>query len=169
MTVLERKTHHPYTKTRAQSVVGPAGVVTLAWNFDPRLAADKRFSHDLFVWDGDYYAADLGFHGKVKPEEDWYSVNAECAYTDGPCWYDGTSLGAERVARLYLALGEDALFAELEAIYHERFEDSTPRCDICGRAEGDSPNILPKMRPFEADWNGETGNHASCEVSHVPD
>ena len=38
-----------------------------------------------------------------------------------------------------------------------------PTCDICGRAQDDSPNILPKMREFEADWNGETGNHALCE------
>jgi len=40
---------------------------------------------------------------------------------------------------------------------------SEPTCGICGRGEDDSPNILPKMRPFEADWNGDTGNHRLCE------
>jgi hypothetical protein len=44
-------------------------------------------------------------------------------------------------------------------------EDVTPRCDICNRAEDDSPNVLPKMREFDADWNGETGNHVSCEAT----
>jgi len=39
-----------------------------------------------------------------------------------------------------------------------------PTCDICGRAMDDSPNIMPKMREFEADWNGETGNHLLCEA-----
>ncbi len=28
-----------------------------------------------------------------------------------------------------------------------------PRCDLCGRSDGPGP----------ADWNGETGNHRSCE------
>lgn len=40
-----------------------------------------------------------------------------------------------------------------------------PTCDVCGRGEQDSPNILPKMRPVEADWNGETGNHRLCEMT----
>ena len=38
-----------------------------------------------------------------------------------------------------------------------------PQCDICGRAQDDSPYIMPKMRAFEADWNPETGNHLTCE------
>lgn len=29
-----------------------------------------------------------------------------------------------------------------------------PRCDICGEPDGEG----------EADWNGETGNHATCEA-----
>lgn len=34
-----------------------------------------------------------------------------------------------------------------------------PTCDICGRGEHDSPNVMP----YEGDWNGETGNHRYCE------
>jgi len=33
--------------------------------------------------------------------------------------------------------------------------------DACGRAQGDSPNVLRDDQP--ADWNGETGNHLTCE------
>lgn len=31
-------------------------------------------------------------------------------------------------------------------------------CDICGRRQDDSP------ASYENDWNGETGNHLSCET-----
>ena len=41
------------------------------------------------------------------------------------------------------------------------YETGTPCCDICGRAEGDSPNVLRDDQP--ADWNPETGNHLTCE------
>jgi hypothetical protein len=36
-----------------------------------------------------------------------------------------------------------------------------PTCDYCGRAQGDSPNVLRDDQP--ADWNPETGNHRTCE------
>lgn len=40
-------------------------------------------------------------------------------------------------------------------------DEEEPRCDICGRPQNDSPNTLS----YEADWNGETGNHTSCEIN----
>ena len=45
------------------------------------------------------------------------------------------------------------------------YDPETPCCDLCGRAQGDSPWSLPLDQP--ADWNGETGNHAACE-EYVP-
>ena len=33
-------------------------------------------------------------------------------------------------------------------------EEVTPRCDICN---------WPENHEGESDWNGETGNHVSCE------
>lgn len=41
--------------------------------------------------------------------------------------------------------------------------DADPICDICNRSRSNSPNILPKMREFEADWDGYTGNHKTCQ------
>lgn len=36
-----------------------------------------------------------------------------------------------------------------------------PKCDICGRKQGDSPWSSAADQP--GDWNGETGNHRTCE------
>lgn len=40
--------------------------------------------------------------------------------------------------------------------------ESAPTCDICDRAQGDSPNATPADQP--SDWNGDTGNHLTCEA-----
>lgn len=37
--------------------------------------------------------------------------------------------------------------------------EDDPRCDICGRRMEDSPAGFA-----DADWNGETGNHETCEL-----
>ena len=36
-------------------------------------------------------------------------------------------------------------------------EDIEPTCDLCGEPEDHEPGMI------EYDWNGETGNHQSCE------
>jgi hypothetical protein len=41
---------------------------------------------------------------------------------------------------------------------NEPGEVNEPKCDICGRAADDSPAGFA-----DADWNGETGNHETCE------
>jgi hypothetical protein len=35
--------------------------------------------------------------------------------------------------------------------------DVEPACDLCGKPEDHRPGW------YEYDWNGETGNHLSCE------
>lgn len=62
-----------------------------------------------------------------------------------------------RIATLYRGHNlSDADEAALEAARQD--EDYVPRCDYCGRRFDDSPS------PFaDADWNGETGNHETCE------
>jgi hypothetical protein len=39
--------------------------------------------------------------------------------------------------------------------------EPVPTCDVCGRRQGDSPWSTDADQP--ADWNGETGNHRTCE------
>lgn len=120
-TAYERKVIHPYTKTRAHVIDGPEGVIALVWRFEPKL---KRtvLRGDFFVFDGDYWAEDLGIHKRTDPGEDSYmSSNDQCAYTGGPCWYDGTALGAASVARFFVTAGEDAMWAELAEWYKAHF------------------------------------------------
>ena len=122
MSALVRKAHNPYSRTRAFSVIGDEGVVTLAWLFDPK-GKVRGITGDTFTWDGDYFASDLGLHHKHKPDGDWYTRNSACEYTGGECWYDGSSLWAIDLGRIYVTKGEDALFDELEAIYASRFTE----------------------------------------------
>lgn len=48
--------------------------------------------------------------------------------------------------------------------YNKDYPDGEePTCDICGRAQDDSPNVFNYGAMSELDWNGETGNHKYCE------
>lgn len=38
-------------------------------------------------------------------------------------------------------------------------DEAYPRCEVCGRVMDDSPAGFT-----DADWNGETGNHETCEA-----
>lgn len=40
-------------------------------------------------------------------------------------------------------------------------EEVEPRCDLCGEPEDHEIGF------FGYDWNGETGNHLSCEQKEV--
>jgi hypothetical protein len=44
-----------------------------------------------------------------------------------------------------------------DALSTEPGGPNEPRCDICGEPEDHEPGMI------EYDWNGETGNHQSCE------
>lgn len=47
---------------------------------------------------------------------------------------------------------------EYEAIRLAMGDEPEPTCDICGEPEDH------EVGWFEYDWNGETGNHLSCEA-----
>jgi hypothetical protein len=102
---------------RAHSIVGPDGVVTLAWFHEPQ--ANDALRGGVMPFDGDYMVADYGIHSR-EPRE--YALhNDVCPYTEGPCWYDGSGIRAVSLAELYLQAGEDALYDELEASYRAIF------------------------------------------------
>jgi hypothetical protein len=44
----------------------------------------------------------------------------------------------------------------LPPLYAAGYEEIEPICDHCDEPDG----------PGEADWNGETGNHLTCEAYH---
>lgn len=50
---------------------------------------------------------------------------------------------------------------ECEPLYPHT-TDTEPRCDLCG--EGAECSRGPACTAHGGDWNGETGNHRSCEL-----
>ena len=62
--------------------------------------------------------ADLGYHAKKPQYEDQSLMMDDCEYTDGPCYYDGSSLNAEKPYEILVTKGEDALWEFLESYYH---------------------------------------------------
>ncbi len=67
--------------------------------------------------------ADLGYHSPVPMYEDQTLVAQTCEYLDGrACYYDGSTLNAERVFRVLLERGSDGVWEELEKEYKRRFE-----------------------------------------------
>lgn len=65
-------------------------------------------------------AADLGYHWK-RPQYDDHAVDdAECQFTGGACYYDGSGLNAERPWRILREEGLDALWDFLTVEYYER-------------------------------------------------
>lgn len=121
--VLTRELIYPYKDMRAHVVRGPRGVISLTWT-KSKSPAEKRSIDSFLVFDGIWWASDLGYHKIKRPRRwSWFGRNEHCEFTGTTCWYDGTSLGAEELARLYLEQGEDALYAELEDIYRSRWEN----------------------------------------------
>ena len=81
----------------------------------------QRFSKGSW-FEGDYQAFDLGYHSKVPMYENHSPIHENCIYTDGPCYYDGSSLAAEHVYTMFTGMGETALWYELLKYYNDIFE-----------------------------------------------
>ena len=65
--------------------------------------------------------ADVGYHAREPQWED-QSPQENCSYLDGdPCYYDGSSLRADKVNLLFLTQGVEAVWKELEEEYEYRF------------------------------------------------
>ena len=65
---------------------------------------------------------DIGYHSPKPLYKGQSMVSKTCDALDGkPCYYDGTSLGAEEFIPQFLAGGSDAVWTMLEEEYHNRF------------------------------------------------
>lgn len=69
--------------------------------------------------------ADLGYHSPVPLWEGQEPMSREC-HVLGPgvtCYYDGSSLNAERIYEVLLREGSEGVWKELEEEYHSRFDE----------------------------------------------
>lgn len=82
---------------------------------------------------------EVTFRGRHDAREDWQR-RAFPTHAQAAAFADGLSYGDEPAYRVLNIVPE-----------------SEPRCDLCGCTEDHEPGLI------EYDWNGETGNHLSCE------
>lgn len=64
---------------------------------------------------------DIGYHSPVPQYEGQEPMEGTCDVLGCPCYYDGTSLGAEEFVPAFLEEGEKAVWAMLEERYNDRF------------------------------------------------
>ena len=63
--------------------------------------------------------ADIGYHAHC-PQYDGQSVmRDQCDLIGGPCWYDGSSLSAEKLLNTLICEGQDAVWDRMK----ERYDD----------------------------------------------
>jgi hypothetical protein len=65
--------------------------------------------------------ADIGYHSPKPMYEDQTSMKCELL-PQGQCYYDGSTLNADRYFAILVHEGGEALWKALEEYYHERFE-----------------------------------------------
>lgn len=68
-------------------------------------------------------AIDLGYHSPEPMYEGHTPMAGDCRFTEGPCYYDGTSLGAAEPLEILKHRGEEALWRFLENYWRRTFEE----------------------------------------------
>lgn len=63
--------------------------------------------------------ADLGYHSPIPLYEDQFGQESCSALGGARCYYDGSSLNADRIFDVLLNEGSDGVWRELEAYYDE--------------------------------------------------
>lgn len=67
--------------------------------------------------------ADVGYHSPYPMFEDHQPIEDDCEFTGGKCYYDGSSLRAERWYKEWLEKGCDAIWRKLEVEWKDRFNE----------------------------------------------
>lgn len=102
---------------------GPKGTVQFAlatgWYPDTIIAPDILLKP---------YASDLGIHSPSPLYTGHKPMEAECEWipNGGPCYYDGSTLAAERIFQEVLQKGGDVVWKRMEETYRARFESPDP-------------------------------------------
>jgi len=61
--------------------------------------------------------ADVGYHAKRPQYEGQHVTSDACDFTNGSCYYDGSGLRADKLAKIFVQFGEQAIWDELESVY----------------------------------------------------
>jgi len=67
--------------------------------------------------------ADLGYHSYKPTYEGQEALTDNCHLLGGPCYYDGSTLNAERIFKILTVGGSEAVWTELENYYKEVFNN----------------------------------------------
>lgn len=68
-------------------------------------------------------ATDLGYHSPVPIYEDQKPITSNCEFTNGPCYYDGSSLNAQKLFEILVEKGSEAVWEEMTNFYRSVFGD----------------------------------------------
>ena len=107
-------------------LIGPRGVIQFVvytgWML-PQIYEEEAYkSRDLSIIRtlSRPMAADLGYHSPI-PKYEYQLKMEECQFFEGGCYYDGSSLAADRILQLLIAKGGEAVWLEMEEYYLEQF------------------------------------------------
>ena len=70
--------------------------------------------------------ADLGYHSKIPRYDGQKALTEDCEWTGGKCYYDGSGLNADRIYKILVEQGDEAVWKELEKEYTIRLIEETP-------------------------------------------
>ncbi len=91
------------------------------WGVNASVRGEQNAVHfhcSQYTRDGEItYSSGIEIHRKVPAsyQVDTPPSQEECVFISGPCWHDGTSLGAETAEQFFLSNRYAALFSELES------------------------------------------------------
>lgn len=100
---------------------GPKGAVQFVMGTGWVLPHCKAENPDAF---SDYpQARDLGYHSPVPMYEGQEPMSDKCDVLGIPCYYDGSTLNAEKPMQMLIAEGHEALWTYLKEYYHSTLDD----------------------------------------------
>lgn len=137
------------------ALTGPLGAVNWSISTNWWLEAQRRQSADMYSrYPFDVIelvaprATGIGYHARVAQYPDQTPCEGCQLLDGGTCYYDGSSLWAEKWVEGFLAGGEEWLWLRLEDYYRQRYENG-PEVDL-------TPEYLQvdeRGRALPASWN----------------
>lgn len=94
---------------------------TYAWWEETGKAQELRVPSGKFL--ASPFPSDLGYHSPVPQYEEQTCISDDCGIIGGPCYYDGSTLGAEEPFHVLIREGTDGLWKYLEDYYLKTFDE----------------------------------------------